>query len=156
MKGYVQVYTGDGKGKTSASLGLSLRAAGAGLRVLIVQFLKKGETSEIRAMERFADQVAVEQYGDGREGLNRIRQAVSGGEYDVVVIDEGNAAARCGLFSAEDLLDVVRRRPKGMELVITGRGADPRILEAADLVTEMTEVKHFSKRGMHAGTGIEK
>jgi cob(I)alamin adenosyltransferase len=171
MKGYVHIYTGNGKGKTTAALGLSLRAAGAGLKVLIVQFLKKGDYSEIRALERFSDRITVEQYGmgrfvrgkpseediaAGRHGLDRIRKALSDRLYDLVVIEEGNVAAGCGLFPVEALLEIIRNRPESVELVITGRGADPRIIEAADLVTEMTEVKHYFKRGVRARTGIEK
>ncbi len=171
MKGYVHVYTGNGKGKTTAALGLSLRAAGAGLRVLIVQFLKKGDYSEIKALERFADRITVEQYGAGRfvkgapseadmaagrEGLERLRKAAFEGRYDLVVIEEGNVAAHCGLFPVDALLEIIHHRHETVELVITGRGADPRVIAAADLVTEMTEVKHYFKRGVRARTGIEK
>ncbi len=171
MKGYVQVYTGDGKGKTTASLGLSLRAAGAGLRVYIAQFLKSGDYSEIKALQRFADLVTVEQFGLGRfvkgqpakedikagaAGVARIKQVFLEGQHDMVIVEEGNTAAACGIFPVETLLELVEIRPDELELVITGRGADPRIIEQADLVTEMREIKHYYQKGVAARVGIEK
>lgn len=171
MKGYVQVYTGNGKGKTTAALGLSIRAAGAGLKVFIVQFLKMGDYSEVKALERFSDLITIEQYGlgrfvrgkpspedmgAGRKGLERIKSIIAVGEHDVVVIEEGNVAVMCGLFSAQDLLDVIELKPENMEIVITGRGAAPEIIEKADLVTEMKEIKHYYQKGVKARVGIEK
>ncbi len=169
--GYVQVYTGDGKGKTTAALGLCLRAAGAGLKVLILQFLKKGDYSEIKALERFEDLITVEQYGLGRfvkgkpssedieagkKGLERAKAAILSEEYDLVVLEEGNVAVMCGLFTAEDLLSLLGERPESVEIVITGRGAHPQVIEAADLVTEMKEIRHYYKKGVGARVGIEK
>ncbi len=171
MKGYVQVYTGNGKGKTTAALGLALRAAGAGLKVYIGQFLKQGDYGEIKALERFSESVRVEQFGAGkfvmrkpspeeltasRIGYEKIKVIVASGEYDVVIIEEGNVAVTCGLFSIDELLEIVAIRPDGVELVITGRGADPRLVEKADLVTEMTEIKHYFQNGVTARIGIEK
>ncbi|HUT42778.1 MAG TPA: cob(I)yrinic acid a,c-diamide adenosyltransferase [Desulfobacterales bacterium] len=171
MKGYVQVYTGNGKGKTTAALGLSIRAAGAGLKVFIVQFLKMGDYSEIKALERFSDLITIEQYGlgrfikgkpspedieSGRKGLEKLKSIIAAGEHDVVVIEEGNVAVMCGLFSAQDLLDVIELKPENMEIVITGRGAAPEIIEKADLVTEMKEIKHYYQKGVKARMGIEK
>lgn len=171
MKGYIQVYTENGKGKTKAALGLSIRAAGAGLKVFIVQFLKMGDYSEIKALERFSDLITIEQYGlgrfikgkpspedieAGRKGLEKLKSIIAAGEHDVVVIEEGNVAVMCGLFSAQDLLDVIELKPENMEIVITGRGAAPEIIEKADLVTEMKEIKHYYQKGVKAGVGIEK
>jgi len=171
MKGYIHVYTGNGKGKTTAALGLSIRAAGAGLRVFIVQFLKKGDYSEIKALERFSDLITIEQYGLGRfikgkpspedieagkKGLDRIKSIIEAGEHDVVIIEEGNVAVICGLFSAQDLLTVIEKKPDNMEIVITGRGAASAIIEKADLVTEMKEIKHYYQKGVKARIGIEK
>jgi len=171
MKGYVQVYTGDGKGKTTASLGLSLRAAGAGLKVYIAQFIKSGDYSEIKALRRFDDLITVEQFGLGRfikgrpsdadiqagaAGIEKIKQLFSEGRHDVVVVEEGNTAAACGVFPVETLLDLMDLRPGSMELVITGRGADPRVVARADLVTEMRAVKHYYEQGVAARVGIEK
>jgi len=171
MKGYVQVYTGDGKGKTTASLGLSIRAAGAGLRVYIAQFIKSGEYSEIKALKRFDDLITVEQFGLGRfikgrpsdddiqagaAGIAKIKQVFAGGSYDLVVAEEGNTAAACGLFPVETLLELIALRPENVELVLTGRGADPRVVARADLVTEMRAVKHYYDQGVVARDGIEK
>jgi len=171
MKGYVQVYTGDGKGKTTASLGLSIRAAGAGLRVYIAQFIKSGDYSEIKALKRFDDLITVEQFGLGRfirgkpadadikagaAGIEKIKRVFSEGRYDVVIVEEGNTAAACGVILVEALLELIDIRPESTELVITGRGADPRVIEKADLVTEMQAVKHYYEKGVAARVGIEK
>ncbi len=170
MNGYVQVYTGNGKGKTTAALGLTLRAAGAGLRVFFAQFLKCGEYSEIAALRRFEDLVTVRQYGcpefvtgapgeedraAARRGRLEAREALVSGEYGVVVLDEVNVAVRLGLFSAGEVLELLDARPPEVELVLTGRDADPRIVERADLVTEMREVKHYYRQGIKARKGIE-
>ncbi len=171
MKGYIQVYTGNGKGKTTAALGLSLRAAGAGLKVIIVQFLKSGDYSEIKALAKLSGLITIEQYGlghfvrgkpspedmeAGKKGLERVRSIIDDGQYDILVIEEGNVAVTCGLFSAQDLLDAIADRPDHMEIVITGRGAAREIIETADLVTEMKEIKHYYQKGVKARVGIEK
>ena len=171
MKGYIQVYTGNGKGKTTAALGLAIRAAGAGLKVFIAQFIKMGEYSEIKALKRFNDLITVEQFGTGRfikgkpstsdieaarKGVEKIKAAFSSGQHHVVIMEEANVAAKLGLLSVEDILDVMVRKPKDVELVITGRGADFRIIEKADLVTEMKEIKHYFHKGVKARIGIEK
>jgi len=171
FKGYVQVYTGNGKGKTTAALGLAIRAAGAGLKVFIGQFMKMGDYSEIKALERFPDLIIIEQYGikgfvkgkpspedieASRKGLAGIKQIVASEAYDLLILEEGNVAVMCGLFAVQELLDIIDAKPDNLELVITGRGADPRIIEKADLVTEMKEIKHYYKQGVKARTGIEK
>ena len=171
MKGYVQVYTGDGKGKTTAALGLALRGAGAGLKVYIAQFVKGMAYSEHKSLARLSPAVVVKQFGRGcfiqdtpakediqaaQEGLKEVKEIMSSGRYDMIILDEANIATSLGLFSVEDLLDLIRGKPKGVELVITGRGADPRVMEAADLVTEMKEIKHYFQRGVIAREGIEK
>ena len=170
-QGYIQIYTGDGKGKTTAALGLAIRAAGAGLRVFIAQFIKSGDYSEIKALERYEDLITVKQYGYGRffkgqpaeedmaiarEGIAAIRQAFFSGDYQVVIMEEGNVAATCGLFPVEEILSLMEEKPGPVELVITGRGADPQVIEKADLVTEMRAVKHYYQAGVAARTGIEK
>lgn len=169
-KGYIQVYTGNGKGKTTAALGLTLRAAGAGLRVYIAQFMKKGHYSEIRALERLSDQVTVEQFGTGRfvlgkpdpedleagrKGLAAAGQAMLSGEYDMVVLEEANVAYESKIISERDLMDFVSAKPDGVELVLTGRGGAPGVLERADLITEMKPVRHYFEQGVGARTGIE-
>ena len=171
MKGYLQVYTGEGKGKTTAALGLSLRAAGAGLKVYIAQFLKQGDYSEIKALKRFSGAIVLEQFGLGQfvkgqptqaeinaalGGLEKARQVLSSGDYDMVILEEANVAAAIGLFSVKDLMDTIQQKPDHVELVITGRGAAPEVIEKADLVTEMKAVKHYYDKGVQARRGIEK
>lgn len=172
MQGCVQVYTGDGKGKTTAALGLALRAAGAGLRVFFAQFLKTADTSEAAALRRLADNVTHRTFGRpgfftpehppqdedlrlAREGLDAARAALLSGNFDVVVLDEACVAAHLGLLTEDDLLDLMTQRPEEVELVLTGRGAQHRILERADLVTEMLAIRHYMERGMPGRKGIE-
>ncbi|RLB93005.1 MAG: cob(I)yrinic acid a,c-diamide adenosyltransferase [Deltaproteobacteria bacterium] len=170
MKGYIQVYTGNGKGKTTASLGLAIRAAGAGLRVFIVQFLKKGDYSEIKALSKF-NNITVQQYGlgsfvrgnpteedkaAGALGYQKLCDLLKKNEHDLVIAEEGNVAVMCKLFSEEDLLALMDMKPDNVELVITGRGATQSVIDRADLVTEMKEIKHYYKQGVMARVGIEK
>ncbi len=171
MKGYIQVYTGDGKGKTTAALGLAVRAAGAGLKVFVGQFIKLGEYSEIKALKRFADLITVEQFGRGglikgrptpedvaaaQKGLARIQSIMASKEYHMVIMEEANVAVRLELLSVQDLIDIMDSKPEDVELVITGRDADSTIIEKADLVTEMREIKHYYQKGVAARVGIEK
>jgi len=171
MQGFVHVYTGNGKGKTTAALGLALRAAGAGLRVFIGQFLKNCPYSEIRALERYADCISLEQYGTGcfvfgnpsdadraaaRRGFVKIMQHLASGAFDMVILDEVNIAVHFGMISVEELLALIDKRPDRVELILTGRYADSKIIERADLVTDMTEVKHYYAKGVEARKGIEK
>jgi len=171
MRGFVQVYTGDGKGKTTAALGLALRAAGAGLKVFIGQFIKMGEYSEIKALERFPDLIRVEQFGLGRfagrkpspadieaarSGMVRVREVMASAEYQVMILEEANVAVKYGLIAVQELLSIIIEKPAEMEMVITGRNASPLIIAAADLVTEMKAVKHYFKKGVRARVGIEK
>lgn len=169
-RGYIQVYTGHGKGKTTAALGLALRAAGAGLKVFIAQFLKKKICSEHKILERLADAITIRQYGRGfilkrkpnrsdiraaQEGLADLAAAVTSGIYDVVILDEANVAAHLNLISVEDLLHLLEIKAKGTELIITGRYADKKVIEKADLVTEMREIKHYKGRGVKCRVGME-
>ncbi|MGD8369518.1 MAG: cob(I)yrinic acid a,c-diamide adenosyltransferase [Desulfobacterales bacterium] len=170
MRGFVQVYTGNGKGKTTAAMGLVLRAAGAGLSAFVAQFAKDGTSSEILGLKRFSDRVSVEAYGTGRfigqtpapeeiaaaqRGLDRVRRVLGTGRHDLVVIDEGCTAVRFGLFTVEELMAVIDRKPETTELVVTGRGAPPELIARADLVTEMREIKHYYHQGVGARRGIE-
>ena len=170
MKGYVQVYTGDGKGKTTAALGLALRAAGAGLNVYIAQFVKGMRYSELNMISKLQN-ISLKQYGRdcfiykdpeaedieaARDGLKEAKEKMCSGEYQLIILDEANIATYYNLFSVDDLLDFIREKPEGVELVITGRRADPRIIAAADLVTEMKEIKHYYQDGVEAREGIEK
>lgn len=169
--GYVHVYTGDGKGKTTAALGLALRAAGAGLQVYIAQFIKGRHYCELDALAVHGDRIALEQFGRGcfihrdpepedveaaRRGIERVRSVLEGGAHRLVILDEANVAVTKGLFSVADLLSLIDARPQNVELVITGRGAPPELVDRADLVTEMREVKHYYTSGVRARHGIEK
>jgi cob(I)alamin adenosyltransferase len=173
MKGYVQIYTGNGKGKTTAAIGLAVRAAGAGLKIFIGQFIKMGDYSEIKALkERFSDLIILEQFGSGGfigkkkaspeqiqaavKGLEQIKKVMSSGEYDVIICEEVNVAVFLGLLTVEDLLELVSSKPENVEIIFTGRDADPKLIEVADLVTEMREIKHYYKAGVKARIGIEK
>ncbi len=170
-KGYVHVYTGSGKGKTTAALGLAVRAAGAGLRVYIAQFIKKRKCSEHTLLAELSDRITVKQYGRGfilggkpseadieaaQAGYNEVKKILLSKKYDIVILDEANVAVHYGLISVQDLLELIESRPKNIELVITGRYADKKIMETADLVTEMREIKHYHKKGVEARRGIEK
>jgi cob(I)alamin adenosyltransferase len=171
QKGYIQVYTGDGKGKTTAALGLALRAAGADLKVFIAQFVKRMEYSEIRSFAAVGERVTIRQYGNGcrlqhdrqdddaeqlaRAGLAEVREVVASGAYHLVILDEANVATTYQLLDVEDLLEVIDSKPEHVELVITGRNADPQLLARADLVTEMREVRHYYQQGVTSRPGIE-
>ena len=170
MQGCVQVYTGNGKGKTTAAIGLAVRAAGAGLRVFIAQFVKGMHYSELDALKRFEGLIDVHQYGRkcfirdeperedvemARQGLDEAKKAVQSGRYDIVILDEANIATYYQLFSPDELLNVVKNRPEQVEIIITGRYADKALLEIADLVTEMKEIKHYYQKGIMARQGIE-
>jgi cob(I)alamin adenosyltransferase len=130
-----------------------------------------GEYSEIKALKRFEDLITVEQFGRGRfiqgkpsvedikaaqKGLEKIIAILSSGEHNVVIMEEANVAVKIGLLSVQDILKIIAAKPQDVELVITGRGADPRIIEKADLVTEMKEIKHYFQQGVAARVGIEK
>lgn len=171
MKGFVHIYTGNGKGKTTAAIGLAIRAAGAGLKVFIAQFIKGRQYSELNALARHSDHITVEQFGlprfingkpsvpdieSARYGLERVRSSMLSGRFDMIIIDEGNVAVTYGLLSKQDLLDLIAMKPENIEIVITGRGALQEIIDKADLVTEMKAVKHYYDKGVNARVGIEK
>jgi cob(I)alamin adenosyltransferase len=171
MRGYVHVYTGDGKGKTTAALGLAIRAAGAGLKVYIAQFIKMGDYSEIKALKRYSDSITIEQYGLGRfldktpsqedvaiarKGLEMVKNVMTSGKVNLVIMEEANVAANFGLFSVQEIVQLIVNKPKEIELVLTGRSASSQVIEAADLVTEMKMVKHYYEKGVQARVGIEK
>jgi len=170
-KGYVQVYTGDGKGKTTAAIGMAVRAVGAGLKVFMGQFVKGMHYSELQSLKRFSPRVMVKQYGRekfvhgkpteedhaaARSGYDEIREIIKSGTYDLVILDEASVAVHFKLLSVEDLLTLVNEKPESVELVFTGRKADQQLIEKADLVTEMKEIKHYYGEGVVAREGIEK
>jgi len=170
--GLVQVYTGNGKGKTTAALGLALRATGHGLRVRIVQFMKGGGPyGEHAAAERMAPLLSIARTGqagwvkkgdpapeDRREAeraLALAREALAG-SYDLVILDEANGAVDFGLVAVEEILALIAAKPGNVELVLTGRNAHAKVIEAADLVSEVREVKHYFSQGVDFRVGIER
>jgi cob(I)alamin adenosyltransferase len=172
-QGCIQIYTGNGKGKTTAALGLALRAAGRELMVCIIQFMKGGGPyGEHLAAPKLAPYLTIIQTGRegwvnrenpdpedkrrAREALAMAERALTEGKYDLVILDEINGAVSFGLIGADDVLALMDRKPPAVELVLTGRNADERVIAAADLVTEMREVKHYYKAGVPARVGIEK
>ena len=170
-RGCVQVYTGNGKGKTTAALGLALRAVGRGLRVCVFQFIKGGGPyGEHLIAEKLAPLFTIIQSGRpgwvntkdisedrrvAQESLLRATDLLMSDAYDLVVLDEINGAVGFGLIDVEQVLDLIARKPERVELVLTGRNAHERVIEAADLVTEMREIKHYYAAGVPARTGIE-
>ncbi len=170
MRGMVHVYTGNGKGKTTAALGLALRAVGAGKKVFIAQFVKGMKYSELNSLAKI-DNIDVKQYGldcfivkepkeedieAARKGLEESAEILKNSEYDIVILDEANIAVYFELFSIEELIEIIENRNESIEVIITGRYADPMLIDFADLVTEMREVKHYYLQGIEARTGIEK
>jgi cob(I)alamin adenosyltransferase len=168
-RGRVQVYTGDGKGKTTAAMGLAVRALGAGMRVYFAQFLKHGDYSEKNILQKL-DNLVYRQYGlpgfitrkpseedmaEAERGVKDAREALESGLYDLVILDEANVACSLGLITPDDIMSLLRLRGDATELVLTGRNAMPELIEAADLVTEMREVKHYFTAGVRARKGIE-
>ena len=170
-KGYVQVYTGDGKGKTTAALGLALRASGYGMHTYVGQFMKGQHYGELDAL-RDHPFITLEQHGDphcirreevtpehvaqARQGLERAREAMISGKYDIIVLDEVNVAIWFGLLTVKEVLAFLDQKPAHVEVILTGRRAPQELIDRADLVTEMREVKHYYAQGMPAREGIER
>ena len=176
-KGYVQVYTGNGKGKSTAALGLAFRAMGRGLRTYIGQFMKGQYYGELEAVKMVYPYITIEQYGKdafvhiqdpahkrthkedkrmAQEGLVKAKQAMSSGKYDIIVFDEITVAYHFRLVSLSDILDVVASKPERIEVVFTGRYAPPELIAVADLVSDIQEIKHYHQQGFIARDGIER
>jgi cob(I)alamin adenosyltransferase len=170
-EGRVLLFTGDGKGKTTAALGMALRACGHGMRVLVLQFIKAAITGELTASRQLAG-VEFAQAGRGfvpkpgsphfeehrgaaREGLEKAAEALASGRYDLVILDEICNAVAAGLLTEESVAMLVRNRPLAITVVLTGRGATPRLVALADTVTEMRSVKHALAAGRRAQKGVE-
>ena len=164
----IQVYTGNGKGKTTAAFGLALRAAGNGLKVYIAQFAKGRNYGEIKALKKIKN-IKIEQFGRGcfirkspapkditlaKKGLKKVEETLLKNAYDMVILDEINIALKLNLLSLGELLGIIKKN-RGAELVFTGRYAHPKIIKLADLVSEIKEVKHYYNRGIKARKGIE-
>ncbi|MBN1857149.1 MAG: cob(I)yrinic acid a,c-diamide adenosyltransferase [Dehalococcoidia bacterium] len=171
-KGYTQVYTGNCKGKTTAALGLAFRAMGSGFKTYIGQFMKGQQYGELESARMVKPYITIEQYGRkelvhvknpplqqdidmAADGLKRARAAMLSGDYAIVVFDEILTAHDFNLISVESILDLVKSKPDNVEIVFTGRYAPQEVIDAADLVTEMVEVKHYYVQGVGARKGIE-
>lgn len=170
-RGCTQVYTGNGKGKTTAALGLALRAIGRGLKVCVFQFIKGGgRYGEHLAAEKLAPLLTIIQTGQpgwvntkditedrriAQQALVQAGKLLTSGEYDLFVCDEINGAVGFGLLDVEQVLELIARKPLNVELILTGRNAHERVIEAADLVTEMRDIKHYYAAGVPARSGIE-
>ena len=170
-KGLIEVFTGNGKGKTSAALGVAIRALGQGLNVSIIFFMKGnypyGERNILARLsnvsfqcfghEHFIDpqNIKEDEREQARRALNAAREAIASGKYDLVVLDEINLAAAWQLIAVEDVIQLIREKPEKVELILTGRYADKQIIALADLVTDMVEVKHPFRRGIQARKGFD-
>jgi cob(I)alamin adenosyltransferase len=171
-KGLIQVYTGNGKGKTTAALGLALRAIGHGMKVLMVQFMKGNiQCGEMESAKRLSSHLTIKQVGRetfisktnpdpkdlqlAQEGFSMAKKAILNKEYDIVILDEINLAVDYGLISMAEILHLIDSKPKEVELILTGRNVKREILERADLVTEMVDRKHYYDKGVPAREGIE-
>lgn len=169
-EGYVQVYTGNGKGKTTAAIGLAVRAACAGKNVYIGQFIKGMKYNEVKVQD-YMPNIKIEQYGEdcfiekdpteedikrAKEGLKKIEQIILSNKYDVIILDELTIALFYNLITAKEVIDVLDKRNKDIEVIVTGRYAPKELLDYADLVTEMKEVKHYYYKGVLSRDGIDK
>lgn len=172
-KGYVQIYTGNGKGKTTAAIGLAVRAAGRGLRVQIVQFLKGMDTGEVSILEningisikRVADSIKFiwnmnddeksDSCSRASQGIEEILSQLENNEVDLLILDESLGALETGIITIEQIASILNAKPEGVEIVLTGRNAPSELIEKANLVTEMMPIKHYFDEGVNARKGIE-
>ena len=172
--GYIQIYTGDGKGKTTASLGLALRALGHGWKVLIIQFTKGDSATsygEIVSSSKFLPNLDVVQFGmdrvcyshnvcmddfkEAKKGWELAKQAIHSDEYKLIILDEANIAIDLGIIDVDEVVEVLKNKPEAMEIVLTGRNANQKIIDIAHLVSKIEPVKHYWDTGIVARKGIE-
>ena len=172
--GYIQIYTGDGKGKTTASLGLALRALGHGWKVLVIQFTKGDSGTsygEIASSSKFLPNLDVVQYGmdrvvyshnicmddykEAKKGWEHAKNAIESGEYQLIILDEINICVSMGMIKVSDVKNALLNKPENLEIVLTGRYAHPELQALAHLVTEMKPIKHYFDTGVMARQGIE-
>jgi cob(I)alamin adenosyltransferase len=171
-RGYVQIYTGNGKGKTTAALGLAVRAAGWGLKTAMIQFMKGQFYGELEGIKRLAGLVTIEQFGHpqfcrftdppdkadvelAQAALARLAQILTNPSCDILIADEAITAMMYNLVTEDEILVLIAKKPPALELILTGRGITPQLIEAADLVTEMKDIKHYYSQGIQARKGIE-
>lgn len=170
-KGCIQIFTGDGKGKTTAALGIAIRAAGYGMKTYMGQFMKGRHYGELTALNGHPC-ITIEQYGDAdcvhrekvtqkhmnqaQQGLKRAREMMLSNQFDIIVLDEINVAIWFGLLEKESVMEVLRERPEHVEVILTGRRAPQSLIDIADLVSDIREIKHYYSLGVKARTGIER
>lgn len=171
-KGYIQVYTGNGKGKSTAAIGLAVRSAGYGLKTYIAQFMKEYPYNELNSLKHLNEWITIEQFaGDdfvyrkeppnkiemdkARRGLQTAKAKMLNGKFDLIILDEVCVSIHFGLFNDEEILTFMKMKPANVELILTGRYCPDKIIEAADLVTEMKVIKHYYHEGVLARKGIE-
>jgi cob(I)alamin adenosyltransferase len=172
QKGYIQVYTGNGKGKTTAAIGQAVRAAGSGLKTYVIQFMKEFPYSELKSLKSLSEFITIEQCGKDdfvykkelpseeekekvKNGLKLTLEKMKSGGYDIIILDEALVSIYFKLLDEQDILNFINQKPEKVELILTGRYAPQRIIDTADLVTEMKEVKHYYTKGIAARKGIE-
>lgn len=171
-KGYTQIYTGNGKGKSTAAIGQAVRAAGFGLKIYIAQFMKEFPYNELNSLKHLSEWITIEQFGSddfvyqkqmpnkveldkAKLGLAKAKAKMLSKKYDVVILDEVCVSIHFGLLSDEEILTFMKMKPDNVELILTGRYCPDKLLEKADLVTEMKEIKHYYQEGVLARKGIE-
>ncbi len=170
QKGYIHIYTGNGKGKTTAALGLALRASGYGKKIFIGQFVKGMKYGELKSVKRFSDTIILKQFGRdcfikndpepedilaARKGWEEVNRILSENNFDILILDEIGIAIYYKLISVKEVKDFIKRKPPETELILTGRAVPDELFEYADLVTEMKEIKHYYNAGVSAREGIE-
>jgi cob(I)alamin adenosyltransferase len=170
--GYIQVYTGNGKGKTTAAIGQAVRAAGAGLKTYIIQFMKEYPYSELNSLKYLSEWITIEQKGGddfvykrelpseeektkARKALKKAADLMRGGTFDIVILDEILVTVYFKLLTEDEIIEAIKRKPEKVELILTGRYCPEKISEMADLVTEMSEIKHYYSKGIVSRKGIE-
>ena len=171
-QGFIQIYTGNGKGKTTAAIGQAVRAAGFGLKTYIVQFMKEFPYNELNSLKHLKQWITIEQFcGDefvykkeppgkeelakAKKGLSSAKEKMLSGDFDIIILDEVCVSIYFGLLNTDNILDFIKEKPANVELILTGRYCPAELIEKADLVTEMKEVKHYYEKGITSRRGIE-
>jgi len=171
-QGFIQIYTGNGKGKSTAAIGQAVRAAGSGFKTYIAQFMKEYPYSELISLKNLSQWITIEQFGGddfvykkelpGKEeldkaeqGLQNAKEKMLSNEYDIIILDEAIVAIYFKLIETNDLIKFIKAKPKNVELILTGRYCPEELIDLADLVTEMKEVKHYYQKGVTSRRGIE-
>jgi cob(I)alamin adenosyltransferase len=171
-KGFVQIYTGNGKGKSTAAIGQAVRAAGFGLKTYIAQFMKEFPYNELISLKHLSEWITIEQFGGdefvlkkelpgeeelakARKGSQSAKEKMLSGEYDLIILDEAIVAIYFKLIETKDLIEFINTKPTNVELILTGRYCPEELIKLADLVTEMKEVKHYYQKGITSRRGIE-